>query len=100
MANTEKASKQVESIGDKFEISNHSFVNQLIAGLQGRVSQTAPGLKVIPVGKTSSQGKIELTLMGQVTLEDTDSVESATEKTRQLMDSLKNPANLLSLLDK
>lgn len=100
MANTEKASKQVKQIGDNFEISNHTFLNQIISGLQERVSETAPGLRISPVGKKNSQGTIELTLVGQVTLEDADSVETATDKTKQLMDSLRNPSNLLSLLGK
>ena len=99
MANTEKASKQVKTtIGNGFEVSNHTFLNQLIGGLQQRVSQTAPGLTISPVDKKSSKGMIELTLIGQVVLEDAESVEDAAEKTRQLLDSLKNPSNLLSLL--
>ena len=64
------------------------------------MSETAPGLRISPVGKKNSQGTIELTLVGQVTLEDADSVETATDKTKQLMDSLRNPSNLLSLLGK
>ena len=98
MASTGKASSQVKQIGNNFEISNHTFVNQITSGLQERVAQTVPDLKVIPTGKKASKGNISLTLIGQITLEDAESVESADEKVRQLMDSLKNPSNLLSLL--
>lgn len=98
MASTARVSDQVKSIGNNFEISNHTFVNQLIAGLQERVDQTAPGLKVIPTNKKMNQGEISLTLMGQVTLDDASQVEDTETKVRQMMDSLKNPSNLLSLL--
>lgn len=99
MVNTEKASKQVRSIGDNFDISNHAFLNQIISGLQDRVSQTAPGLKISPMGKKSSLGMIELTLIGQVMFEKKEDIDDASDKTRQLMDSLKNQSNLLSLLN-
>jgi hypothetical protein len=85
-------------IGNQFEISNHTFLNQLTTGLQGRVGETVPGLSIAPIGKKAGKGDISLTLIGQVTLEDETKVESADEKVRQLMDSLKNPSNLLSLL--
>ena len=99
MASTEKVSNQVKSIGDHFDISNHTFLNQIIGGLQNRMSRISPDLVINPAGKTSSLGKIKLTLTGQVVLENREDIDDTSDKTRQLMDSLKNPSNLLSLLD-
>ena len=98
MANTEKASNQTKLLADKFEISNHTFLNQLTSGLQERVAMAVPDLEILPMGKQDSRGDISLTIMGQITLEDEAELEDAENKVRQLMDSLKNPTNLLSLL--
>lgn len=98
MAGTAKVSDQTKMIGNRFDISNHTFLNQLTTGMQVRVGETVPGLKVTPVGKKASQGEVSLTLMGQVALDDATKVEDAEDKVRQLMDSLKNPSNLLMLL--
>ena len=98
MANTEKVSNQTKLLADKFEISNHTFLNQLTSGLQERVAMAVPDLEILPMGKQDSRGDISLTIMGQITLEDEAELEDAENKVRQLMDSLKNPTNLLSLL--
>jgi len=93
-----RVSDQAKMVGNHFEISNHTFLNQLTTGLQERVDVAVPGLKVIPIGKKASVGNISLSLTGQITLGDETKVAEADEKVRQLMDSLKNPSNLLSLL--
>jgi hypothetical protein len=99
MVSTVKVSSQTKAIGGQFEISNHTLLNQLTTGLQERVSEIVPELNIVPLGKKSSKGNISLTLMGQVVLEDETKVEDTGEKVRQLLDSLKNPSNLLSLLE-
>jgi len=99
MSNTGKASDQVERVSDHFDISNHTFVNQVVGGLQSRVGTAVPDMKLQPVGKKATRGGISLTLTGQILLDSPDDVERAKEKVQQFMDSLKNPANLLSLLD-
>jgi hypothetical protein len=98
VASTEKVSDQVKLLKSGFEISNHTFVNQITDGLQECVETAVPGLKVSPMGKRASGHDISLTIMGQITLEDEAALEDAENKVRQLMDSLKNPTNLLSLL--
>lgn len=67
-------------------------------GLQQEIAETIPSLTVIPMGKEASRGKISVKLVGQITLEDAEDMNQVDDKVRQLMDSLKNPANLLSLL--
>ena len=93
-----KVSEQLVSINNGFDISNHTFVNQLMDGLQQEITEIVPNLTVIPMGKEASKGKISVMLKGQIIIEDADSMSSVDDKIRQLMDSLKNPANLLSLL--
>jgi hypothetical protein len=98
VANTGRVSNDIKAIGNNFEVSNHTFLGQISSGIQGRVGETVSGLKVVPTGKKAARGDISVTLVGQVTLEKSDDVETANEKVRQLMDSLKNPSNLISLL--
>jgi len=98
VANTEKVSNQTKSLADKFEISHHTFLNQLSEGLQERVSEIVPDLVIGPMGKQDNKDNISFTLMGQVILKDEAELEDVENKVRQLMDSFKNPANLLSLL--
>ena len=73
-------------------------MNQITGALQERVGEVVPGLKILPTGKDAGKRTISLTLMGQVTLEDETKIDEADQKVGQLMDSLKNPSNLLSLL--
>lgn len=98
MASTAKASEQTKVIENQFDVSNHTFLNQLSTGMQQRVGEVVPGLQISPIGKKASKGDISFSLVGQVTLEDETKVEDAEGKVRQLMDSLKNPSNLLTLL--
>ena len=93
-----KVSEQLVSINNNFDVSNHTFVNQLMSGLQQEITETVPNLTIVPIGKEASRGKISVKLVGQITLEDAESMDSVDDKIRQLMDSLKNPADLLSLL--
>lgn len=93
-----KVSDQLPSVRNHFEVSNHVFVNQLLSGLQDKVGNTVPGLKILPSGKNMSQGQVSVVIGGEIVLENSEDRETAEEKVKQLMDSLKNPANLLSLL--
>ncbi len=93
-----KASDSIKPTQNGFDVSNHKFMNQLATGLQSRVEETVPDLTMVPTGKTASKGIVSFTLVGQVTLSDADAKDSVNDKVRQLMDTLKNPSNLLSLL--
>lgn len=95
-----KVSEQLVPISNGFDVSNHTFVNQIMNGLQQEITETVPDLTIIPMDKKASKGKISVTLKGQIILEDVADINSVDDKVRQLMNSLKNPSNLLSLLKK
>lgn len=93
-----KVQDQIKSVENGFDVSNHTFLNQLTDGLQKRIGEIVPDLSIIPTGKKAGKGNISLTLMGQVTLENMEDKDHMDEKVRQLMNSLKNPAYLLALV--
>ena len=95
-----KVSEQFPHINEGFNLSHHTLVNQIMSGLQQKITETVPDLTIIPMGKKASKGKILVTLKGQITLEDAADMTSVDDKIRQLMTKLKNPAELLSLLKK
>lgn len=91
--------EQIKSIDNNFEVSNHTFINQLMSGLQARITETVPDLKLRPTGKKASKGQITLTMVGQVTIDPiAGDIDSVDDKIRQLMDSLKNPTNLIEMI--
>lgn len=94
-----KVSDQLKQVKNGFEVSNHVFVNKLMVGLQKEVSQTIPDLKLQPINKQGGKGLFSVTLTGQIALDPvSDDPKRTQDKIRQLMDSLKNKSNLLSLL--
>ena len=93
-----KVSEQLVPIDSGFDVSNHTFVNQIMNGLQQEITETVPDLIITPMGKEASKGKISVMLKGQITLANAEDMDNVNEKVHQLMNSLKNPSNLLSLL--
>lgn len=100
MASIENPYKQVEQISEKFDVSNHIFLNMVSNGIQQKTEQLVPDLLLVPINKKMSKGEISMTLVGQVVLDDANDINNVDNKIRQMMDSLKNPSNLLSLLRK
>lgn len=91
-----KVSDQSKHINNQFVISNHAFINQIASGLQKRLAEEVPGLALGLGGKSESGNVINLTLSGVVVAE--DGPEEAEQKIRMIMDKLKNPSELLSLI--
>lgn len=97
MVNTENPYNQVERIKNNFEVSNHTLLNSVISGLRGEIKQIHPDLVLQLANKKSVRGEVSLILKGQVTLDDSEDVK---DKVKQLINSLKNPSNLISLLSR
>jgi hypothetical protein len=84
---------------DGFDTSNHSFLNTISNGLIGKIADISPELELVPSGKSVSGPKINLTLSGQIIVNNTDELHDIDTKVRQFMDSIRNPANFIPLID-
>ena len=98
VANTENPYNQVKAVSNNFEISNHAFVNQLVAGLQKKIGIAVPGLTVGSSAKEATKGKISMIVTGQIIVDDSESLSDVDERVRQVMNSIKNPADLISMI--
>lgn len=92
-----KVSDQSKHIENQFVISNHAFINQIASGLQKRLKQEIPGLTLSLGGKSESGNVIKLVLSGATVVE--GELEEAENKVRMTMDKLKNPSELLAIIE-
>lgn len=83
-----------------FEISNHSFLNAIMAGLQKNISSISRDLELVPSGKSVNGRRITLRLSGQIIAKDENELGNIDTGVRQFIDSIRNPANFISLIDK
>lgn len=97
MANIERVSDQLKKIKNGFDNSNHSFMAQLVSGLQERIAE-ASGLDVQAVGKQAIVGQMSLNVTGSKIVDSEEEMERIKDRVRQTMDSLKNPSSLEQLL--
>lgn len=81
-----------------FDISTHRLLNFIIAGLQQRIADET-GLKLEAVGKTVSGNVIKVDLIGQSILTNDSDAEDLAGKVDTLMNSLKNPNELLNMVN-
>lgn len=84
---------------DGFETSNHSFLNAISTGLINEIVSISPELELIPSNKSVNGSKISLKLSAQVVVNSTDELHDVDAKIRQFMDSIRNPANFISLIN-
>jgi hypothetical protein len=99
MAHTEKVSDQVKQVRLNLSASNHRFFNMIVAGVQKKLEESVPGLELKQSARAVTKSGGTIVLMGQVPAPMAEDKESAENKVRQTMDSLKNPSNLLSAIE-
>jgi len=93
---TAKVSDQVKQIRSSNSVSNHRFFNMIAAGVQKHLEQQVPGLKLVQAAGSVTKNGGTTVLTGQIIVQDADEKKSTEDKVRQVMDDLKNPADLLS----
>lgn len=94
-----KVSEQLKYVNDGFEISNHAFLNQIILGVQRKIQQDVPGLSLKAGEKSEAGTKIKVVLTGSVVTADTDEHERISRNINNIVNDLKNPFDLLALID-
>lgn len=94
-----KVSDQTKQVENAFAVSNHTFVNQLAAGLQQKIAEKFPDMIVKSGGKSQDGRNIKLVVSGMKVTKDADELERVNTEVRQMIDDLKNPSDLLSLLE-
>lgn len=98
MGNTVKASNiadQMKIVRLNRDTSDHRFFNLIAAAVKAKLEQQVPGLELHFGGKTINGTQVSAQLTGQMIDED----GSVDDKVRQVMDGLKNPSTLMSLLE-
>jgi len=89
--------RQFSNLRNKFEVSNHAFINKIAAGVADEINEV-DGLNVKSSGKTSDGGVIKMNLSGSMITKDSDRHQEVSDEVRRILDKLKNPAYLLSLI--
>lgn len=94
-----KASDQIKTIRTNFDVTNHRFINAIAMGVKEKLEQIVPETKFKIGGKSLDGTVIKLQISGTKITKDADELDKVKNDVRQTMDSLKNPANLMSILD-
>lgn len=94
---SDKLDSDIKKATRAFEISTHTFIGRIVEGISKKIPSISEDLKVVPVNKRESSGVIKLELAGQVVVSDVEQAEIKQKMDAYIL-SLKNPANLLSLL--
>lgn len=97
MDNTVKASNvadQLKIVRMNRNTTDHRFFNVIAMAVKAKLEEQIPGLELHFGGKTISGSQVSAQLTGQIIDEEGD----IGDKIRQVMDGLKNPAMLMSLL--
>lgn len=89
-----KVSNQLANMERGFAISPHTFMKLLSRGLQKRLQLVAPDIKTKLAGKTTKDNVITLNIRGVAPAN-----SETADKVRMLMDELKNPHELLRLIE-
>jgi hypothetical protein len=93
-----KAVEQVKTVIRGADNSSHSFFTMLATALQKKI-QADTGMEVSFVGKvTSGHGEMKAVLTGEFHDPDQKKVEEAGRKIQKMMDEIKNPSALVSLI--
>ena len=92
-----KASEQFKLANNGFGVSNHTFINQIAAGIQKRLNNEL-GIKT-KLNKSHGNSTIEINITGVKVVKDNSEMLQTEKKAESLISNLKNPSNLLSLLD-
>jgi len=90
--------KNFKNISNSFEISNHRFVNSIANGISNLIGQKVPGVKLQYVDKVVSGNSISTILSGQIVVNSQDEYDEISNEIRTVMQGLKNPSNLISII--
>lgn len=89
-----KISDQIKVVKSHTSVTHHQFFNMVMMAIKKKLEEQVPGLELQYNGKAVSGTRISAKLTGQAIDENGDTAD----KVRQTMDSLRNPATLLSAL--
>jgi len=98
MADSSKVPEQFKLLQQQTDVGWHRLMNILAAGLMRETADKTGGMVLSLVGKRSQGGKITATLIGTKKFETAEEYSEASEQVREMIDNLKNPANLQTLL--
>ncbi len=90
-------SMEMQQISESFSVSNHKFINSLSDGIIEIISKDVKGLKLRMVDKNESGKTISTSLIGQIVI-DENNKDDIGQRIENIMQRLRNPSNLLSLL--
>ena len=90
-------SKNVEMISDNFDVTNHRFMNMIANGVSQLIAQNIPGLQLRHSGKSINGNIMSSVLLGEMIVSE-DELKSVDDKVRNIIQGLKNPANLISVM--
>ena len=88
---------QLQLANSGFAVSNHRFMNKIASGISTLVEANIPGLRLEYIGKSVTGNSISANLMGEVLVDDIK-LADVSDKIRGVMQELKNPSNLLSII--
>jgi hypothetical protein len=88
---------EMKQISESFSVSNHKFINSLSDGIIEIISKDVKGLKLRMVDKNESGKTISTSLIGQIVI-DENNKDDIGQRIENIMQRLRNPSNLLSLL--
>lgn len=94
-----KVSDQLKTVLSHFEVSNHRFLNMIAAGVQNKLQQNIPDMQLKISGKSQDGTIIKLRITGTKITKDADDFDRVSNNVRHTIDGLKNPSDLLSILD-
>jgi hypothetical protein len=94
----DKFANQLRFAQNNHVVSHHAFLSKLANGVKEAIEQGVPELKLRVGGKSTSGNNIQIEIVGNVETENDDAMKRIDDLVRQTIDSLKNPANLMSTI--
>ena len=98
MASIVRVCDQLPPVRTGCDIAQHKLLNKLAESLQKRFATAIPGLTLRYGSKQATGSSISATLTGVISSPNPQVAEEAAEKTRILMDEIRAPAEVISML--
>lgn len=83
-----------------FSVSNHTFINLIMKGLEKKLTKASDKINIIPANKEKRGDTIKLELLSQHISENSEDLNDTKSAVDTIMQNLKNEVNLISLLGK
>lgn len=91
--------EELQQVNDGFDISNHRFLNMIANGISKLIAKDVPGLKLRYTGKSIKGNVVSAVLIGEIHLNNPDELDRASDKVKTTMQGLKNPTNLIEVIE-